>query len=128
MKCDFTPSTLWRKEESMIRKKSPTTRARRHFTPDEKATILRRHLVEKVPISTLCEESTIQPSLFYLWQKQAMDNLSTALQEARPHRAEEHLVRQARDRIAVLEASLARKDAVIADVSAMPTKAQKVSR
>ena len=101
----------------MSRKKGTTTRARRHFTPDEKATILRRHLVEKVPISTLCEESTIQPSLFYLGQKQAMDNLSTALQNGHTRRAELQIGRQARDRIAVLEATLARKDAVIADVS-----------
>ena len=29
---------------------------RRHFTSEEKVRILRRHLVEKVPVSALCEE------------------------------------------------------------------------
>jgi len=29
---------------------------RKHYTPEEKVVILRRHLVEGVPISDLCEE------------------------------------------------------------------------
>jgi transposase len=29
---------------------------RKHFTPEEKVAILRRHLVDKVPVSDLCEE------------------------------------------------------------------------
>ena len=42
---------------------------RRHFTGQEKVAILRRHLVEKVPMSDLCEEHGINPTLFYRWQK-----------------------------------------------------------
>ena len=29
---------------------------RKHFTPEEKVALLRRHLVDKVPVSELCEE------------------------------------------------------------------------
>ena len=29
---------------------------RKHYTPEEKVTILRRHLVEGVPISDLCDD------------------------------------------------------------------------
>ena len=29
---------------------------RKHHTPEEKVTILRQHLVDKVPVSTLCDE------------------------------------------------------------------------
>ena len=29
---------------------------RKHFTPEEKVAILRRHLVDKIPVSELCEE------------------------------------------------------------------------
>jgi hypothetical protein len=29
---------------------------RKHYTPEEKVCILRRHLVEKVPVSDLCQE------------------------------------------------------------------------
>lgn len=45
------------------------TGQRRHFTGREKVAILRRHLVEKVPVSDLCEEHGIHPTLFYRWQK-----------------------------------------------------------
>ena len=31
-------------------------RHRRHFTAEQKADILRRHLVDKVPVSDLCDE------------------------------------------------------------------------
>ena len=40
-------------------------RQRKHFAPAEKVSILRRHFIEKIPISTVCDEAGIQPSLFY---------------------------------------------------------------
>ena len=51
--------------------KEATRRSRRVFTPEQKATILRRHLGDKVPVSNLCDEYQLAPSLFYLWQKQS---------------------------------------------------------
>jgi transposase-like protein len=50
-------------------------RPRRNHAPEEKAAILRRHLVDKVPVSDLCDEHDVSPSLFYLWQRQAMERL-----------------------------------------------------
>lgn len=91
--------------------------ARRHFLPDEKATILRRHLGDKVPVSDLCDEYHIQPSLFYLWQRQALEHLSTAFQDGRTRRGQQQSAQSERARIAALEAKLAKKDAVIAEVS-----------
>jgi transposase-like protein len=38
---------------------------RKHFTPEEKVAILRRHLVDKVPVSELCEELGLRPTMFY---------------------------------------------------------------
>jgi transposase-like protein len=35
---------------------------RKHYTPEEKVAILRRHLVEGVPISDLCDELRLQPN------------------------------------------------------------------
>jgi hypothetical protein len=46
--------------------KQQDKRQRRQFTPEDKATILRRHLVDRVPVSDLCDEYKIQPTLFYL--------------------------------------------------------------
>jgi transposase len=92
-------------------------KARRHFTPDEKATILRRHLGDKVPVSDLCDEYQIQPSLFYLWQRQALDNLGAAFQDGRSRRGQAQTALKERERIVALEAKLGKKDAVIAEIS-----------
>jgi transposase len=35
---------------------------RKHYTPEEKVAILRRHLLEKEPISKLCDEMGLQPN------------------------------------------------------------------
>jgi transposase len=94
--------------------KKPT---RRQFTPEEKATILRRHLVDKVPVSDLCDEYAIQPTLFYLWQRQAFEHLGNALQDGRTQRGVAQAGAAERARVAALEAKLAKKDAVIAEVS-----------
>jgi transposase len=60
---------------------------RKHFTPEEKVAILRRHLVDKVPVSELCEELGLRPTMFYRWQKELFENGAAAFQsEGRPHR------------------------------------------
>jgi putative transposase len=43
---------------------------RKHYTSEEKVSILRRHLLDKIPVSDLCEELGLQPTVFYRWQKE----------------------------------------------------------
>src|SRR5713226_10618244 len=60
---------------------------RKHFTPEEKVAILRRHLLDKVPVSELCEELGLRPTVFYRWQKEFFENGAAAFQsQERPHR------------------------------------------
>ena len=92
-------------------------RTRRHFTAEEKATILRRHLSDKVAVSALCDEYRIQPTLFYLWQRQALENLGAALQDGRTLRGQSQTASADRARVTVLEAKLAKKDEIIAEVA-----------
>src|ERR1022692_518065 len=47
---------------------------RKHYTPEEKVAILRRHLLEQVPISELCDKNGLQPTVFYRWQKELFEN------------------------------------------------------
>ena len=47
---------------------------RKHYTAEEKVAILRRHLLDKVPMSDLCEELGLQPTVFYRWQKEFFEN------------------------------------------------------
>jgi len=42
-----------------------TKKTRRHHTPDQKINLLRRHHLEKVPVSEVCEAAELQPSVFY---------------------------------------------------------------
>src|SRR4051794_26791322 len=38
---------------------------RKHYTPEEKVAILRRHLLEEEPSSKLCDDLGLQPTVFY---------------------------------------------------------------
>ena len=62
-------------------------KTRRHFTPEQKAAIVRRHMVDKVPISDLCDEYGLQPSVLHGWHKQAADNLEAARARRKERRA-----------------------------------------
>ena len=97
--------------------KTAVQRSRRVFAPEQKATILRRHLGDKLPVSDLCDEYQIAPGLFYLWQKQALEHLTAALQDGRTLRGEAPTATADRARITVLEAMIAKKDRVMAEVS-----------
>jgi transposase-like protein len=58
---------------------------RKHYAPEEKVAILRRHLLEKEPISKLCDQVGLQPTVFYRWQKEFFENGAAAFeQKARP--------------------------------------------
>jgi len=46
---------------------------RRHFTPEQKASIIREHLLDKVPVSELCDKHGLQPTIFYRWQKELFE-------------------------------------------------------
>jgi transposase-like protein len=57
---------------------------RKHYAPEEKVAILRRHLVEKEPMSKLCDEVGLQPTVFYRWQKEFFENGAAAFEQKRP--------------------------------------------
>jgi transposase-like protein len=84
---------------------STPRKARHNYTPAEKVAILRRHLLEKVPVADLCEEYQLQPSIFYQWQKQFFEHGAAAFGKEKPQAA-----RAAERRIAELEAKLTRKN------------------
>ena len=59
---------------------------RKHYMPEEQVAILRRHLLENEPISKLCDELGLQPTVFYRWQKEFFENWAAAFeQKARPN-------------------------------------------
>ena len=86
---------------------------RKNYTAEEKVAILRRHFLEKIPISDLCEEHGLHPTMFYRWQKDFFENGAAAWQQKnRPnHQAEQ-------ERIEYLEKKIQRKDEVLAELMA----------
>lgn len=87
--------------------------ARRHFTPQEKVAALKRHLLENVPISNLCDELGIAPNRFYCWQRELFENGHVAFDNGRKSKA----VEAAKDRkVEQLEAKLQRKNEVLAEL------------
>jgi transposase-like protein len=57
---------------------------RKHYRLKEKVATLRRHLLEKEPISKLCDELGLQPTVFYRWQKEFFENGAVAFEQKRP--------------------------------------------
>ena len=39
---------------------------RKQLSPEEKVAVIRRHLVENVPVSDLCDELGVHPNQYYL--------------------------------------------------------------
>lgn len=96
---------------------SKTKSVRRSFTLEQKAAILRRHLVDKVSVVDLCEEHSLQPSVFYGWQKAMLLNLEASLAQSGQKQRDSTQARLEREN-EQLRAKLARKDEVIAEVAA----------
>ncbi len=94
-------------------------RARRHFSTEQKVAILKRLMVDKIPMSELCEEYKLQPSVVCQWQRQVFENMGAVFAggaggPGRPPSREKQLA----TRVEQLEAKLAKKDGVIAEISA----------
>jgi transposase len=95
---------------------------RRHLSPQEKVAALKRHLLENVPVSTICDQLGIAPTLFYRWQKELFDNCHVVFENGRKAKA----VDDAKDtKIQQLEAKLTRKNEVMAELMEAHTELKK---
>ena len=95
---------------------------RRHFAGSEKVAILKQHLIEKVPVSDLCDQHQIYPNQFYSWLKDFFENGHVAFDNGRKTKA----VEDAKDKkIQQLEAKLTRKNEVMAELMEAHTELKK---
>jgi transposase len=86
---------------------------RRHFSGHDKVAILKRHLLEKTLISTLCDEFDLHATQIYAWLKEFFENGHAAFDNGRKSKAEEHSKDQ---KIEQLEAKLVRKNEVLSEL------------
>jgi transposase-like protein len=92
---------------------SPMPNERRRFTGAEKLAILRQHLIEKLPLSEVCQKHDISPTHFYQWQKKLFEEGAGVFEskagDARQQEAEAQ-------KVAALSARIQRKDEVLAEL------------
>jgi transposase-like protein len=98
---------------------------RRRFGTDQKATILKRYLVDKVPISDLCDEYGIKPTQVHTWQKILFDHAEAAFQQAGGRAAGK--VSDQENKIARLENKLQQKNEVIAELMEENVRSKKAN-
>jgi len=90
---------------------------RKKFSPEEKVRLLRLHLVEKVPVSDICDQHGLNPNVFYRWQQQFFENGSAAFEKAGKGRNDSQS-KKLLEKVGKLQAKLANKDEVIAEIMA----------
>jgi transposase len=95
---------------------------RRHFADSEKVAILKRHLIDKVPVSDLCDELKLYPNQFYDWLKKFFENGHLAFANGRKGKTVEGTQQS---KIQQLEAKLVRKNEVMAELMEAHTELKK---
>ena len=85
---------------------------RKQYSAQGKVAILRKHLLDKIPVSELCDEYGLQPTVFYRWQKQLFEQAAKSCFQ-RTYKSESTRLNH---QIVELEAKLAKKDEVLGEV------------
>jgi len=100
---------------------------RKHLTPDQKVAIVRRHLLENVPVSDLCDEYGIHATQYYAWQKQLFENAAPAFERRTNKSNERRQEEAATKKIVQLEGKIANKNEVIAELLEENVRAKKAN-
>ena len=100
---------------------------RKQFTPEQKVAMVRRHLVENVPVSDLCDELGIHATQYYNWQKQFFENGQGAFAR-RPNKSNVQRQQNACEKkIGQLQNKLQNRNEVIAELMEENVKAKKAN-
>jgi transposase-like protein len=89
-------------------------RQRRNFSGPEKMAVLREHLIERVPISELCERHGLQPTMLYNWQKKLFENGAAVFDQPRRKSSREKAAEVRR--VETLERKLQEKNEVLGEL------------
>lgn len=99
---------------------------RRHFTPEQKAEIVRRHLSGKEAVSALAEEFDLQPSQIHTWVNLVLSQAERAFETSQQNgRARTDKTKDRR--IEQLEAKITDKNEVIAELMEANVRAKKAT-
>lgn len=84
---------------------------RKNYTPEEKVNILKEHLVNGVPVSDVCDQYQLHPTVFYRWQRQLFEQGAAVFQND-----EKREVTQLKKKIEKLESKVATKNEVLGEL------------
>jgi len=97
---------------------------RKNYSAEEKVRLLRLHLIEKEPVSDICDRHGLSPNVLYRWQKVFFENGAVAFNQAGNGRKDSHAKKLERQN-AQLKAKVAGKDEVIAEIMASHVQLKK---
>jgi len=97
---------------------------RKKYSAQEKVRLLRLHLIEKEPVSDICDRHGLNPNVFYRWQKVFFENGAAAFNQTGNGHKDRHAKKLERQN-AQLKAKLAGKDEVIAEIMASHVQLKK---
>ena len=86
-------------------------RKRKNYSPEEKVTILKRHLVDQIPVSDICDQYNLHPTVFYRWQKQFFENGVLAFQNQKDSKFS-----KLERKVNALEEKLGKKNEVLSEL------------
>ena len=76
--------------------------------------ILRAHLIDRVPISELCDKHDMQPTLFYHWQKKLFEQGAAVFDQPRGKSSRQQAAEVRK--VEALEAKIREKNEVVAEL------------
>ena len=93
---------------------------RKRYSGEEKVRILKRHLVDNISVSDLCDEYYLNPVVFYRWQKEFFENGAAAFERKTDSKS-----RRLEEKVDKLQAKISHKDEVIAEIMEAHVKLKK---
>jgi len=87
------------------------TRKRKQYTGGEKLAILRKHLLEGIAVSEICDEHDLQPTVFYRWQKQLFEEGAIVFRRSNDTEA-----KKPQRQVTQLEEKLVKKNEVLGEL------------
>lgn len=107
------------------------SRERKTVAGAEKLAILKRYLVEKVPISELCDQYGLQPSQVYYWQAQLFEQGASVFERKSGRKqaatSEARRIERLETALAQKELKLAQKNEVISELMEENVRAKKAT-
>lgn len=87
------------------------SKKRKKYIPEQKVQIIKKHLVDGIPLSDLCDQHGLHPTVFHRWQKTFFENGAKAF-DNRKDTEKTRLTKK----VHTLEAKLNKKHEVLSEL------------